>query len=82
MSIEQRLTETIFGIIQELFEHGKSSVRPGDVNSRLRESGSPVGTWEVRAVFSELEQAGRIVCDAKTGAWHLPDKASLQDAAG
>ena len=55
MSIEKRRTATVYGIIRELFADGKTSVRPGDVNSVLRERGMPMGTWEVRAEFSSLE---------------------------
>ena len=82
MSIEQRRTELVYSLIQELVEQGKSHLRPGDVNALLRERGAPLGTWEVRAEFTELEQDGRIVYDADTGDWHLNDSASLQDAAG
>jgi len=82
LSIEQRRTELVYSLIQELVEQGKTHVRPGDVNTLLRERGSPLGTWEVRAEFTELEQAGRVVYDAATGDWHLNDSASLQDAAG
>lgn len=70
----------VYSLIQELHEQGKTVVRPGDVNTLLRDRGSPLGTWEVRAEFTALEQAGRIVCDADTGEWHLNDSASLQDA--
>ena len=80
MSIERRRTEEVYSIIQELVADGLSSLRPGDVNSALRERGAPMGTWEMRAVFSELEQEGRLACDADTGDWHLIDSTSLKDA--
>ena len=80
MSIEQRRTEEVYGIIQELAANGKNALRPGDVNSALRERGAPMGTWEMRAVFSDLESQGRLVCDAETGDWHLTEDASLKDA--
>ena len=78
MSIAHRRTETVYGVIKELFESGKASVRPGDVNSVLRERGAPLGTWEVRAEFSTLESEGRICCDEDTGNWHLTENASLK----
>ena len=63
MSKEHPRTETVYQIIRELFANGKTSIRPGDVNSVLRERGTPMGTWEVRAEFSQLERIGRIGCN-------------------
>ena len=81
LSIEQkRRTEAVYAVIQELFTDGKQTVRPGDVNSVLRERGSPMGTWEVRAEFTRLENLNCIECDADTGMWHLTENASLKDA--
>ena len=80
MTIEQRLTEEVFGIIEELISNGTPGVRPGDVSSKLRERGAPLGTWQIRAEFTQLEEQGRIACNAETGAWHLVESASLQDA--
>lgn len=80
MSIELRSTEMVYSLIQELFADGKTAVRPGDVNSLLRERNTPMGTWEVRAEFSKLEADGRLACNAETGDWHLTENASLQDA--
>lgn len=80
MTIEQRLIEEVFGIIEELIAKGAPSVRPGDVSSTLRDRNSPTGTWQIRAEFTQLEEQGRIACNAETGAWHLVESASLQDA--
>jgi hypothetical protein len=80
LSKEHPRTEMIYQIIRELFENGKSSVRPGDVNTVLRERNSPLGTWDVRAEFTRLEKIGRISCNQDTGDWHLTESASLQDA--
>ena len=80
MSIELRSTEMVYSLIQELFADGKTAVRPGDVNSLLRERNTPMGTWEVRAEFSKLEADGRLACNEETGDWHLTENASLQDA--
>ena len=80
LSIERRRTEEVYDIIQELVANGKTALRPGDVNSALRERGAPMGTWEMRALFAELEQEGRLACDAETGDWHLTENASLKDA--
>ena len=72
----------VYTIIRELVANGKSAVRPGDVNAQLRERGSPMGTWEVRAEFSRLERDGRLACNEDTGDWYLTESSSLQDAAG
>ena len=80
MSFEKRRTATVYSIIQELFADGKTSIRPGDVNSILRERGMPMGTWEVRAEFSRLEREAALECDADTGNWHLSENSSLKDA--
>jgi hypothetical protein len=80
LSKEHPRTEAVYKIIVELFANGKTSIRPGDVNSALRERGSPMGTWEVRAEFSQLERIGRIKCDEATGDWQLTENVSLKDA--
>ena len=82
MSIELRRTEMVYSVIQELVAKGKATVRPGDVNSVLREREAPLGTWEVRAEFSRLEKDGRLACNEESGDWYLTEHASLQDAAG
>ena len=80
MSIEQRSTEEVFAIIQELVANGKPTLRPGDVNTVLRERNSPMGGWAVRAEFTRLEELGRISCDEKTGDWRLLESAPMKDA--
>ncbi len=53
------------------------------MNTRLRELGEPMGTWEVRGAFTMLEQDGAIVIDEQTGAWHLAeDRAKSQKRRG
>jgi hypothetical protein len=79
LSFEKRRTRTIYDVIQNLFGEGKTSIRPGDVNSVLRDRGMPMGTWEVRAEFSRLEQEAAIECNPETGNWHLTENSSLKD---
>ena len=81
MSVERRRTEVVRGIIQELFAGGRAQVRPGDVNSALRERGMPMGTWEVRAEFTRLEAEGAIKLDPATAGW-VPGVASSAQRAG
>ena len=78
MSVERRRTNIVREIVVELFGSGRKTIRPGDVNSVLRERNAPMGTWEVRAEFSRLEAAGVIVLDAESADW-LPG--DLSDAA-
>ncbi|MEE2783820.1 MAG: hypothetical protein VYE04_10695 [Pseudomonadota bacterium] len=79
MSFDNRRTRTVYGVIRELFANGKTSIRYGDVNSVLRELGLPMGTWEVRAEFSQLEREAAIEWDPETGAWYLTENSSLKD---
>ena len=74
MSVERRRTEVVREVIQALFASGRTQVRPGDVNSVLRERGMPMGTWEVRAEFTTLEAEGAVVLDPATAGW-LPGEA-------
>ena len=79
LSFEKRRTRTVYEVIQALFADGKSSIRPGDVNTVLRERGMPMGAWEVRAEFSALEREAVIECNPETGNWHLTENSSLKD---
>jgi hypothetical protein len=69
-------------VIEELVAAGKAAVRPGDVCSALRDMGLPMGTWEVRAEFTRLEEAGVIVIDPATATWSLHRPAGDARAAG
>ena len=77
-SFEKRRTATVAAVIAELVAGGKESLRPGDVNSVLRERGQPMGTWEVRAEFAKLEKMGELQCDAASGDWFVTETASLK----
>jgi hypothetical protein len=80
LSFEKRRTDTVIGVINDLVAEGKSALRPGDVNSVLRDRDMPMGSWEVRAEFSRLERDGHLRCDADSGDWFLTENASLKDA--
>jgi len=75
-----RSTTIVFAVIEALVAEGKTSFRPGDVNSALRDKGEPMGTWEVRAEFSRLEEQGSIACDAVSGNWQMLSSDALKDA--
>ncbi|MFT7652331.1 MAG: hypothetical protein ACI9ON_000199 [Limisphaerales bacterium] len=79
LSFEKRRTATVIGVINDLVAGGKSALRPGDVNSVLRDRDMPMGSWEVRAEFSRLERDGLLRCDADSGDWFLIENASVKD---
>ena len=82
MSVQRKRTETIYAIFRELVDGGRDSVRPGDINTVLRDRGQPMGTWEVRRELSRLEDEGLISCDAATTEWHLTEKGASMQKAG
>ena len=71
--MQRKRTETIYAIFRELAAGRREDIRPGDINSVLRDRGQPLGTWEVRGELSVLESEGLIKCDPQTGAWHLTE---------
>ena len=73
MSIEHRRLQLILSIIQEIVDSGTTSFRPGHVNDVLREQNSPIGNWQVRADFTELERKGVLQCDESSGDWQLTE---------
>ncbi len=58
-------------MIEALVDSGVASFHPGHIADRLRESGHPMLTWEIRGELSRLEAAGLIASDEKTGAYQL-----------
>lgn len=76
MSVDRKRTETVYAIILELVEGGLQQLRPGNVNSVLRERGQPMGTWEVRGEFSILQAQGLIDLDTATGDWQVTENAT------
>jgi hypothetical protein len=73
MTTDRRHIDLVLRVFKELVAEGTDGVSPGAVNSRLRELGEPMGTWEVRGAFTTLETNGAIVIDTQTSAWYLAD---------
>lgn len=71
MSKEARKTRLIFETIQKLVADGCTSFRPGHVADALRQTTSPMLTYEIRGEFAKLEQEGLIAADATTGTYRL-----------
>ncbi len=68
MSDSRRRTKTVFEVFQILTEDG-ASIRPGAVNTYLREQGAPMGAWEVRGEFSNLLEMGLIALNEAEGVY-------------
>lgn len=73
MTTDRRHIDLVLRVFKELAPARADGITPGAVNTRLRELGEPMGTWEVRGAFTMLEQDGAIVIDEQTGAWHLAE---------
>ncbi len=46
----------------------------------MRDDGSPLGSWEVRGQFSQLENLGLLKIDVDTGIWQLVDGVDFDEA--
>ncbi len=75
MSTDKLRTNQVFTTIESLAESGLAEFRPGHIADRLRESGRPLLTWEIRGELARLEAAGLITSDEETGAYRLAQAA-------
>jgi len=75
LSTDQLRTDQVFTVIESLTDDGQTEFRPGHIADRLRESGQPMLTWEIRGELARLEAAGLISSDEETGAYRLADAA-------
>jgi hypothetical protein len=73
MTTDRRHIDLVLRVFKELVTAGAAGITPGAVNTRLRELGEPMGTWEVRGAFTTLETDGAIVIDVQSGAWYLAE---------
>jgi hypothetical protein len=73
MTTDRRHIDLVLRVFKELVSAGTGGITPGAVNTRLRELGEPMGTWEVRGALTTLETGGAIVIDEQSGAWHLAE---------
>lgn len=73
MTTDRRHIDLVLRVFKELAPTRAGGITPGAVNTRLRELGEPMGTWEVRGAFTALETEGAIVIDEQTGAWYLAE---------
>jgi hypothetical protein len=66
-----RRTDLVLRIVNELLDDpdNAAGILPGDVNTRLRDLGSPMGAWEVRGELANLAAAGVLVVDPDTTRW-------------
>ena len=83
MTTARRHIDLVLRVFKELAPTRAGGITPGAVNTRLRELGEPMGTWEVRGAFTALENDGAIVIDDQTSAWYLAeDRAKTQKRRG
>ena len=75
-----RLTKTIYDVICSVVADGNNALRPGDIVGKMRDDGSPLGSWEVRGQFSQLENLGLLKIDVDTGIWQLVDGVDFDEA--
>ena len=79
MTTDRRHIDLVLRVFKELVSVGggtpasSGGITPGAVNTRLRELGAPMDTWEVRGAFTTLETDGAIVIDEQSGAWYLAE---------
>lgn len=78
LSLAQRRTNLVLSVIESLVSEGRSTFRPGDVVSRLREQNQPMGTWEVRGELANLEDQGVIELEVDTATWRMAPQRSLK----
>lgn len=62
-------------MIEALAEAGTTEIRPGHIADSLRKSGYPMLMWEIRGELAQLEAAGLLTVDEKTGAYQLSESA-------
>ena len=71
MSLDPLTSDQVKRIIRELASEGNPLLRPGIVESRLRELNRPIGNWNLRAEFSRLTDEGFLRFDADSAYWSL-----------
>ena len=74
MSLDKHTSDQVKHIIRELAHEGHSTMRPGDVLTRLRELGRPIGAWNIRAEFTRLTREGFLQFDPETAYWSFTDQ--------
>lgn len=69
MSLEKERLHSVRDAIDTLTAAGLTELRFADVGDHLREQGRPLGSWEIRALFRQLEAAGELELDPRTATW-------------
>ena len=67
-------TQKVFNAIKSTVDNSASTTfRAGDISQTLRNGGFPLGSWEVRGEFSNLESSKLIKLDTAAAEWALTD---------
>ena len=73
MKTLHKRTRLVLDAFEQLTADGAAELRPGDVAALLREKEQPLGAWEVRYEFSNLEAEGLIRCETDSATWRLAE---------
>lgn len=76
MSLEKQQQDQVIQVIRSLVADGTTEFRAGNIADALRAAGDPMGTWQIRATLTALEEAGLIRHDAAQNLWTLAGDAS------
>ena len=71
MALDKYTSDQVKAEIEKLASEGLAHLRPGDVLTRLRELGSPIGAWNIRAEFTRLTREGFLEFDADAAYWRV-----------
>ena len=76
MSRLERVTKQILRTIEEVVRGGETEFRPGHVAEALRNSSTPMLTYQIRGEFAKLAALGIIRVDPKTGNFTLDEESA------
>jgi len=71
VALDQYTADQVKAEIKKLADEGRATLRPGDVLTRLRNLGSPIGAWNIRAEFTRLTHEGFLEFDADCAYWRI-----------
>ena len=74
MTTDRRDIDLVLRAFNELATSATNGLSPGDVGSRLRELGEPMGMWAIRRALTVLEAEAQITFDQPTATWRLTAK--------
>lgn len=73
MALDKYTSDQIKAQIEALADEGHTALKPGDVLTRLRDLGRPLGAWNIRAEFTRLTREGFLEFDPDLAYWRLAE---------